>query len=109
MGKVRDEKGRFVKGHPNLNKDGGRPPKRVERLFMRILREEMGEEKWRKVVGWLVQVATGELPGRVPFKERLRAAELLIAYDSGKPTQAVDIGLRRLPDDVKEIIEGEEE
>jgi len=90
--RIRDEKGRFVKGHPPLP-GGGRPRART-RVMMDILRAK-AEERFAKVIDALFAQAE---------KGNTKAAELVIKYILGLPPQArIDITDSELIDQIREL------
>ena len=112
---LRDEEGHVLPGSASPNKEGkgGRPPRAVELNFLARIREKVGPEL-DSILDGLILLATGQkimdgerFPASVKPADRIRAAELLLAYGAGRPTQPIDANISRLPDAVAEVIPSE--
>ena len=84
----RDEKGRFLQGHPG---GPGRPSRETEDGFLGILRSEVKPDLWRKVVGKaLEQAVRGDYRARqwlsaylLPRPENLPPPPRLVQIEGG--------------------------
>jgi hypothetical protein len=93
---VRDKGGKFVKGHPPLNKPPGRPPRAIEEERLNIFREDATPENIRAVARQLrsngdaasfrvwLEYAIGPVPKELNLN--LYSPERLAVWLSGSPS-----------------------
>lgn len=76
---TRDDKGKFVKGHP---KTGGRKKRTIEERYLEIFKETVTETDWKKIITRAIEDA-----GRGDGMARKFIADYLI----GTPIQRTDV------------------
>jgi hypothetical protein len=77
---LRDEKGRFVKGH---NIPGpGRPSRDIETSFINVLTDVCSMDKWKKICNRAVNDA---------IKGDAKARDFVASYLIGKPRQVLEL------------------
>lgn len=83
----RDERGRILPG-ASLNPGGKRPG-------LRTIMAEVVD--FRAVISMVADIAYGKLAPAARMNDRLKAAELLLAYQFGKPTQTLNLDDKTRP------------
>lgn len=104
--RMRDGKGRFVKGHPNIQHGGGRKPKNIEKMFYQALKDRVSLEDWEAMIDEIVDIAKGKaVEGYKTVRpaDRIRAFQIIAEYLAGRPTQPMDIHMKTT-EYVKELL-----
>jgi hypothetical protein len=81
---VRDQSGKFVKGHPPIGRKGGRPPRAVEEVNLFTFRAGVTTEQ--------IEAVRDALYGRALDGE-VSAAKLWLAYSIGEVPQQMDLSI----------------
>ncbi|MBU0792114.1 MAG: hypothetical protein KKC55_16830 [Gammaproteobacteria bacterium] len=82
MAKVRDNAGRFIKGHPGNPNAKGRPKRKTEEKYLRALQKSVTQKDWRAIAERAVSDAK---------RGDKAARQWLSDYLLGKPQQFVDV------------------